>query len=185
MSRYTNRWYFQLLVYLTYTGVVDALHKRRDDSPVCRNRRLRATGGVSEGSQNKRPSRPGCFECAERRANEQKVEDRSWKRAFSARRTENDQAEGNPMNFLHSDLGLLPAGSVVQVQLDAAANVKLLDPSNFEHYRRGESHHYYGGQARRSPVRIPVPATGHWHLALDLGGASGTIRHSIAVIRAA
>lgn len=89
------------------------------------------------------------------------------------------------MNFLHSDLGVLPVNSVVQVSLDRAANVKLLDQSNFESYRKGQAHHYYGGLARQSPVRIPVPATRRWHLALDLAGAGGTIRHSIEVIRAA
>jgi hypothetical protein len=87
------------------------------------------------------------------------------------------------MSFVHSDLGVLPARSVVVVELDTAANVKLLDEANFSAYQSGRQHRYFGGQARRSPVRIPVPESRHWHLTLDLGGASGNIRYSIGVIR--
>jgi hypothetical protein len=88
------------------------------------------------------------------------------------------------MNFVHSDLGVLSAGSVVVVNLDTAANVRLLDETNFRAYQQGQQHRFYGGQARRSPLRIQVPASGHWHVALDLGGASGSIRSSITVIPA-
>ena len=87
------------------------------------------------------------------------------------------------MNFIHSDLGILPARSVVVVVLDTAANVKLLDEVNFSAYQRGQNHHFYGGQAVRSPVRLSVPDSRHWHLTLDLGGASGNIRYSIRVVK--
>jgi hypothetical protein len=87
------------------------------------------------------------------------------------------------MNFLHSDLGVLPASSIVVVELDKAANVKLLDEVNFSAYQRGQRHHFFGGQAKRSPVRLAVPESRHWHLALDLGGVSGNIRYSIQVVR--
>ena len=86
------------------------------------------------------------------------------------------------MNFIHSDLGVLPARSIVVVELDTSANVKLLDDVNFSAYQSGRAHQFYGGQARQSPIRLVVPENRHWHLTLDLGGASGTIRHSIRVI---
>ena len=87
------------------------------------------------------------------------------------------------MNFIHSDLGVLPAHSVVVVELDTAANVRLLDEVNFSAFQQGRDHRCVGGQAKQSPVRLPVPNAGHWHLTLDLGGAAGTIRHSVRVIR--
>ena len=86
------------------------------------------------------------------------------------------------MNFVHSDLGQLTVRSIVVVELDTAAIVKLMDDSNFRAYQRGQQHRFFGGQAKRSPVRLSVPATGHWHLALDLGGATGTIRSSVRVV---
>lgn len=53
--------------------------------------------------------------------------------------------------FLHSDLGYQTRGDVLEVTLSSAANVRLLDPSNFHKYQRGETHRYYGGLARKSP----------------------------------
>lgn len=41
------------------------------------------------------------------------------------------------MKFIHSDLGHLDSGSVIEVTLDAAANVRLMDSGNFSSYRRG------------------------------------------------
>jgi hypothetical protein len=85
------------------------------------------------------------------------------------------------VNFVHNDLGWLQAGQVVEVTLANAANVRLMDQGNFSNYRRGGQHRYYGGHAQRSPVRLQVPNSGHWHVAIDLGGHSGTIRSSVRV----
>jgi hypothetical protein len=85
-------------------------------------------------------------------------------------------------DFVHYDLGQLQQGSVVELTLDRRANVLLVDGPNFSRYRTGDSFDYVGGEAVRSPVRLEVPKTGHWHDALDLGGGSGTIRSSLAVI---
>jgi hypothetical protein len=38
-----------------------------------------------------------------------------------------------------------------------------------------------GGEARVSPARLMVPNDDHWFVALDLGGAAGTIKSSIAI----
>lgn len=86
------------------------------------------------------------------------------------------------MGFLHSDLGNLNDNQVVQVTLDRAANVLLMDSTNFSSYRQGGSFRYFGGQAVRSPVRLPVPHSGHWHVAIDLGGGGGSIRSDVRVL---
>ncbi|WP_315803018.1 DUF1883 domain-containing protein [Bradyrhizobium sp. SZCCHNS3002] len=85
------------------------------------------------------------------------------------------------MNFIHNDLGYLTGGQVVEVSLDHVANVRLMDASNFHSYQRGDQHRYFGGEARRSPVRLRVPQSGHWHVAIDLGGRAGTIRAGVRV----
>ncbi|MGH7200105.1 MAG: DUF1883 domain-containing protein [Planctomycetaceae bacterium] len=87
------------------------------------------------------------------------------------------------MNFLHYRLDA-NAGDVVEVTLDRAANVQLLDPSQFEKYRNRRTYRYYGGHATRSPCRIEVPRTGPWHLVIDLGGAAGTVRASFRLLPA-
>lgn len=86
--------------------------------------------------------------------------------------------------FLHTNLGHLKRGDVVEVALSSGANVRLLDGSNFSRYRRGANHRYQGGLARRSPVRLTVPSSGSWHLVVDMQGLRGTTKSSVRVIPA-
>ncbi len=89
-------------------------------------------------------------------------------------------------DFIHSDLGHRSSGDVVEVTLSgSAANVRLLDTSNFNRYRRGQKHQFFGGLARRSPTRIGVPRTGHWHCVVDMQGLRGKVRAGFRVIPAA
>ncbi len=91
-----------------------------------------------------------------------------------------------PADFLHSDLGQRSKGDIVEITLSRAANVRLLDTSNFSNYRRGRQHRGVLGLAKVSPTRLAVPSSGHWHLVIDLQGLRpGTIRHSVRVIPAA
>lgn len=85
--------------------------------------------------------------------------------------------------FLHTDLGHRQRGDVVEVTLSgSAANVRLLDSSNFQRYRQGRDHRYHGGLAQRSPVRLGIPSSGTWHLVVDMQGLRGTTRSSVRVI---
>lgn len=88
-------------------------------------------------------------------------------------------------NHLHYEFdGQL--GDLVEVALDHSANVQLLDPSNYERYRNGQAFRYRGGYAVSvsSPFRVSVPHAGHWHVVVDLGGGTGTVRASVQVIPA-
>lgn len=87
------------------------------------------------------------------------------------------------MQHLRYDLGTLKASSVVVVTLDKQANVLLMDSSNYRTYTssRGGRYRYTGGLATRSPVRLQVPSTGHWYVAVDLGGAAGRVSASVTV----
>jgi hypothetical protein len=86
------------------------------------------------------------------------------------------------MDFTHYDLGQLKRGSVVVVTLQGnAANVRLLDSSNFSSYRNGRQHRYIGGLAKQSPVRLAIPTDGRWHVAVDMQGLAGKVSTSIAV----
>jgi len=85
-------------------------------------------------------------------------------------------------DFLYTDLGQCRRGDVVAVTLTRAANVRLLDSTNFNKYRRGQQHRYSGGLAKTSPVRLPVPRSGHWHVAVDMQGLRGTSRATVRKI---
>ena len=87
--------------------------------------------------------------------------------------------------FIHSDLGSRSRGDVIEVTLTgSAANVMLLDSSNFNAYKNGRQFRYTGGLARRSPVRLQIPSNGHWNAVVDMRGLRGTTRASFRVINA-
>ena len=85
------------------------------------------------------------------------------------------------MEFLHTDFWG-GANDVVLVSLDGQANVMILDDSNFSAYRHGHSFNYHGGWATQSPVRLSPPRHGHWHVVVDLGGYSGSVRAGVRII---
>lgn len=87
------------------------------------------------------------------------------------------------MNFNYWDLKQQPRGAVVEVGLTGnAANVRLLDSSNFSAFKAGRRATGYGGHVTRSPVRIQVPRSGHWYLVVDYGGLAGRGRASVQVL---
>ena len=84
--------------------------------------------------------------------------------------------------FLHSDLGQRSHGDILEVTLTRSANVRLLDSTNFNKFRRGEKHRFHGGLAQESPVRIPIPSSGRWYGVVDMQGLRGSTRASFRVI---
>lgn len=86
------------------------------------------------------------------------------------------------MKFSYYDLGHLEKGQIVEVQLTAAANVRLMDSSNYNSYKNGRRHRYYGGHVNQSPFKIVVPNSAHWYVTIDLGGYAGSVKHSVRVL---
>jgi hypothetical protein len=87
------------------------------------------------------------------------------------------------MQFTHYDLGNKSRGDVVEITLSgSAANVRLMDSSNFQSYKNGRQHRFYGGLAKRSPVRLQIPSSGHWHVTIDMQGLRGSVRSSIRMM---
>lgn len=87
------------------------------------------------------------------------------------------------MQFQQYDLGQLKGGEIVEITLKGnAANVKLMNSSNFQSYKSGKRHTYYGGYVTRSPYKIPVPSSGRWYVTVDLGGYSGKVSSSVRVL---
>lgn len=86
------------------------------------------------------------------------------------------------MNYLYKDLGHLHGGEIVEVRLTGQANVKLMTSSNYNAYKNGRRHTYYGGLATKTPVRLQVPSSGHWYVTVDLGGYAGKVSASINLL---
>jgi hypothetical protein len=88
-----------------------------------------------------------------------------------------------PTKFVHHDLGHRPGGEVVEITLSGnVANVRLMDSTNLMHFKRGQRHRYTGGLAKRSPVRLRIPHSGHWHVTVDLIGLSGSVHSSARML---
>lgn len=83
------------------------------------------------------------------------------------------------MNFLQFDIGNCQRGEIVEIALTSGANVRLMSSSDFSSYRNGRPHRYIGGLARQSPVRLQVPNSGHWYVAVDMQGLRGSTRASV------
>lgn len=87
------------------------------------------------------------------------------------------------MKFNYWDLGTRIRGEIVEVTLSgSAANVRLLDSSNFSAFKAGRRHRYEGGHVTRSPVRLPVPRSGHWYVTIDYGGFAGRGKAGVRVL---
>lgn len=86
------------------------------------------------------------------------------------------------MNFLYYEVNTQP-GDVVEVTLDARANVRLMDFANLTFYQKGRQHHYFGGLATVSPYYVRPPHGGRWYVVVDLGGRAGTVSASVRTVR--
>lgn len=87
------------------------------------------------------------------------------------------------MNFQKYDLGNLDRGRVVEITLSGnAANVQLLDSTNYSNYKNGRKYRYVGGLFTRSPIRLQTTHSSHWYVTIDLRGLKGTVRSSARVL---
>ena len=86
------------------------------------------------------------------------------------------------MNFLHTDFWGGSESTVI-VSTDSQCNVLLVSDVDFAAYRGGRSFQYYGGWATHSPIRLVPPRHGHWHVIVDLGGRSGSVRAGVRIAR--
>ncbi|HPE72748.1 MAG TPA: DUF1883 domain-containing protein [Candidatus Competibacter sp.] len=85
--------------------------------------------------------------------------------------------------FSYYDLGNIESGRIVEITLEGnAANVCLMNSSNFINYKNGKNHKYYGGLAEHSPVRLTIPNYGHWYVVIDFRGLRGSVKHSMRIL---
>ena len=73
-------------------------------------------------------------------------------------------------------------GDTAEVALDRAANVMLMDSSNYMNYRSKKKFQYYGGHVQQSPFQLTIPRDGLWHVVVDLGGGPGQVRASVSLL---
>jgi len=57
----------------------------------------------------------------------------------------------------------------VEVELNYASDVFLVDSTNFRNYQNGQRFKYFGGHYTESPVNITVNGIGRWYLIVKGG----------------
>ncbi|NLS21382.1 DUF1883 domain-containing protein [Rhizobium sp. P40RR-XXII] len=87
--------------------------------------------------------------------------------------------------YSHYDLREQRAGTVIEITLSAIANVRLMNGSNFERFTETLKHQFIGGVAKKSPIRLTIPESGHWHLVVDMEGHNGLAESSVKIVDAA
>ncbi len=87
--------------------------------------------------------------------------------------------------YSHYDLKEQRAGTVIEITLSAIANVRLMNSSNFQRFTETLKHQFLGGVAKKSPIRLTIPESGHWHLVVDMEGHNGQAESSVKVVDAA
>ncbi len=86
------------------------------------------------------------------------------------------------MQYQYYDLGSVDKGNIVEVALGYAANVRIMDSSNYSSFKNGRQHRFIGGYVKQSPYKAVLPHSGHWYVVVDLGGYSGKVKSGVRVL---
>jgi len=86
------------------------------------------------------------------------------------------------MQYQFYDLGNVERGKIIEVTLGYAANVRIMDSSNYSSFKSGNRHKYIDGYVKRSPYKTTLPHTAHWYVIVDLGGYAGKVSSSVRVL---
>ncbi|MCM2475648.1 DUF1883 domain-containing protein [Rhizobium sp. CG5] len=84
--------------------------------------------------------------------------------------------------FTHYDLKEQRAGAIIEVTLSAVNNVRLMTAPNFQRFKETLDFKWVGGVAKKSPVKVTIPETAHWHLIVDMEGHHGLADSSVKMI---
>ncbi|TNM65083.1 DUF1883 domain-containing protein [Aliirhizobium smilacinae] len=91
---------------------------------------------------------------------------------------------GPNFRFTYYDLKSQRAGTAIEVTLSAVNNIRLMNAVNYQRFTERLDFKYVGGVARKSPVRLVMPESGHWHLIVDMEGHHGLAESSVKLIPA-
>lgn len=87
------------------------------------------------------------------------------------------------MKFICHTFKNCTGGDVVEISLSgSAANVQLMDSSNLSNYKNGRKYSYRGGLAKKSPIKLTIPSSGTWYVAVDMRGLRGSVKTSARIL---
>lgn len=86
------------------------------------------------------------------------------------------------MQYQFYDLGNVEQGKIVEVTLGYAANVRIMDSSNYSSFKNGRRHQFIGGYVKQSPYKVTLPHSSRWYVVVDLGGYAGKVKSAVRVL---
>jgi hypothetical protein len=86
------------------------------------------------------------------------------------------------MQYQLYNLGTVSTGKIVKVTLGYAANVRIMDSSNYSSFKAGRRHRFIGGYVKKSPYKVTLPKSAHWYVVIDLGGYAGKVKSAVSVL---
>ena len=66
------------------------------------------------------------------------------------------------MKYLYKEIQTTGCDSIQVVLTGNAANVMVMDSTNFNNYKSGRRYRYHGGHFKKSPAIITPPHAGRW-----------------------
>ena len=83
------------------------------------------------------------------------------------------------MSYYKHHLGQCSKGVIIEVTISGTAYIRLVDTKNFHRYRLCRSFDYWGGIARKSPLRFRIPENGRYFVLVDTNGIGGKVNASV------
>jgi hypothetical protein len=82
------------------------------------------------------------------------------------------------MEHLHFEVEAGPRDTL-EVVVDRAANVLLLDHDNYWKYCQQQEHSCYGGYVETGSALLKPYRVGRWHIVVDMGRSGGQVAASV------
>ena len=88
------------------------------------------------------------------------------------------------MKYWFHDVGIVDSGNVLEITLDYAAHVRIMDFENYHEYKNRRPYKSISKYITTSPFSIKVPRSSHWFVVVDLEGIPGSVFSEVRVRRA-
>lgn len=79
------------------------------------------------------------------------------------------------MRFIHKPLVSMKKGTLVKVTFSQPTKVKLMTTRNFDKYKKGRTHQYFGGHYDASPIEFTIPTDGNYNCVIEKGSFNSPI----------
>ena len=86
------------------------------------------------------------------------------------------------MAYQLSQLGHVEQGKVVEISLDYAASVKVMDNANYFSFKKGGKYKYLGAYVKTSPYQVVIPYSAKWYVVFELDGSADKVASSVKVL---